>query len=155
MKELWNKYKDTIPYLFFGVLTTLVNIGLFTLFAYPMNWNYQIANVVAYFLSVVFAYVTNKLWVFNSHTNTWKTFMLEMGSFFLFRAGSWVIDQGTMTIGVTLLGQSKFIVKLIANVVVVILNYIFSKFIIFRKREKFDQADKRASVEKEESIKAK
>lgn len=147
IKELWSKYKDAIPYLFFGVLTTLVNIGLFTWFAYPLNWNYQIANVVAYFLSVVFAYVTNKLWVFNSHTNTWKSFWLEMGSFFLFRAASWVIDQGTMTIGVSLLGQSKFIVKIVANVVVVVLNYVFSKFIIFRKRDKLDKAGKRISNE--------
>ena len=149
MKELWNKYKDTIPYLFFGVLTTIVNIGLFTWFAYPLHWNYQIANVVAYFLSVIFAYVTNKLWVFNSHTNTWKAFWLEMGSFFLFRAASWVIDQGTMTIGVTLLGQSKFIVKIIANVVVVVLNYVFSKFIIFRKREKLDKASQRLNKDAE------
>lgn len=150
MKELWNKYKDTIPYLFFGVLTTVVNIACFTWFAYPLHWNYQIANVVAYFLSVVFAYVTNKLWVFNSHTNTWKAFWLEMGSFFLFRAASWVIDQGTMTIGVTLLGQSKFIVKIVANVVVVVLNYVFSKFIIFRKRDKLDKASKRQLAEEKE-----
>jgi putative flippase GtrA len=152
MKELWDKYKDAIPYLFFGVLTTLVNIGLFALFAYPLHWNYQIANVVAYFLSVIFAYVTNKLWVFDSHTTTMKAFWLEMGSFFLFRAASWVIDQGTMTIGVTLLGQSKIIVKVIANVVVIALNYIFSKFIIFRKREKFDKADQRMNSEEKSEV---
>src|SRR5699024_8482608 len=97
-----------------------------------------IANVIAYFLSVVFAYVTNKLWVFDSHTDTMKAFLIEMGSFFLFRGGSWLIDQGTMTIGVSLLHMNDLIVKFIANVVVVILNYIFSKFIIFRKKEKLD-----------------
>jgi Predicted membrane protein len=136
MEELWNKYKDTIPYLFFGVLTTIVNIVGFWFFNYVVGINYQIANIIAYFLSVVFAYVTNKLWVFNSHTDTMKAFLLEMGSFFLFRGGSWVIDQGTMTIGVSLLHMNDLIVKFIANVVVVILNYIFSKFIIFRKKEK-------------------
>jgi len=138
MEELWNKYKDTIPYLFFGVLTTLVNIVGFWFFNYIVGMNYQIANVIAYFVSVVFAYVTNKLWVFDSHTDTTKAFLLEMGSFFLFRGGSWVIDQGTMTIGVSLLHMNDLIVKFIANVVVVILNYIFSKFIIFRKKEKLD-----------------
>lgn len=138
MEELWNKYKDTIPYLFFGVLTTVVNIVGFWFFNYVVGINYQIANIIAYFLSVVFAYVTNKLWVFNSHTDTMKAFLLEMGSFFLFRGGSWVIDQGTMTIGVSLLHMNDLIVKFIANVVVVILNYIFSKFIIFRKKEKLD-----------------
>ncbi|MFD1417581.1 GtrA family protein [Companilactobacillus keshanensis] len=138
MEELWNKYKDTIPYLFFGVLTTAVNIVGFWFFNYVAGMNYQIANVIAYFVSVVFAYVTNKLWVFDSHTDTTKAFLLEMGSFFLFRGGSWVIDQGTMTIGVSLLHMNDLIVKFIANVVVVILNYIFSKFIIFRKKEKLD-----------------
>lgn len=138
MEELWNKYKDTIPYLFFGVLTTIVNIVGFWFFNYVTGLNYQIANVIAYFLSVVFAYVTNKLWVFDSHTDTMKPFLIEMGSFFLFRGGSWVIDQGTMTIGVSLLHMNDLIVKFIANVVVVILNYIFSKFIIFRKKEKLD-----------------
>ncbi|WP_125713178.1 GtrA family protein [Companilactobacillus kedongensis] len=138
MEELWNKYKDTIPYLFFGVLTTLVNIVGFWFFNYIVGMNYQIANVIAYFVSVVFAYVTNKLWVFDSHTDTTKAFLLEMGSFFLFRGGSWVIDQGTMMIGVSLLHMNDLIVKFIANVVVVILNYIFSKFIIFRKKEKLD-----------------
>ncbi|MQS76667.1 GtrA family protein [Lactobacillus halodurans] len=134
MEELWKKYKDTIPYLFFGVLTTVVNIASFDILWQFLGWNYQIANAVAYVLSVLFAYVTNKLWVFNSHTSTWGAFWKEMGSFFLFRAASWVIDQGTMTIGVSLLGWNGLLVKFIANVVVVVLNYIFSKFIIFRKR---------------------
>ncbi|WP_153386192.1 GtrA family protein [Companilactobacillus halodurans] len=134
IEELWKKYKDTIPYLFFGVLTTVVNIASFDILWQFLGWNYQIANAVAYVLSVLFAYVTNKLWVFNSHTSTWGAFWKEMGSFFLFRAASWVIDQGTMTIGVSLLGWNGLLVKFIANVVVVVLNYIFSKFIIFRKR---------------------
>ena len=135
IKELWSKYRDTIPYLIFGVLTTLVNIVTFDVLWQFLGWNYQIANALAYLISVIFAYVTNKLWVFNSHTNTWSAFFKEMGSFFLFRAASWVIDQGTMTIGVSLLHGNGLIVKIIANVVVIVLNYIFSKFIIFRKRD--------------------
>ena len=134
IKELWSKYKDAIPYLFFGVLTTVVNYVAFALLWRVLNMNSQIANAIAYVISVLFAYVTNKLWVFNSHTKTWKAFFQEMGSFFLFRGGSWVFDQGTMLIGMVLLHGNGFIVKIIANVVVVLLNYIFSKFIIFRKR---------------------
>ncbi|CAJ1193176.1 teichoic acid glycosylation protein [Companilactobacillus paralimentarius DSM 13238 = JCM 10415] len=134
LKELWNKYKDMIPYAFFGVLTTLVNIITFDVLWHFLGWNYQFANVLAYWLSVLFAYVTNKLWVFNSHTATWKDFFKEMVSFFLFRAASWVIDQSIMTIGVSLLHGNALIVKILDNVVVIILNYVFSKFIIFRKR---------------------
>ncbi|PMD73914.1 GtrA family protein [Companilactobacillus nuruki] len=135
MKELWNKYKDAIPYLFFGVLTTVVNYVAFALLWRVLGMNSQVANAIAYLISVLFAYVTNKLWVFDSHTTTWKAFFKEMGSFFLFRGGSWIFDQGTMFIGMELLHGNGFIVKLIANVVVVLLNYIFSKFIIFRKRD--------------------
>lgn len=135
IKELWDKYKDAIPYVFFGVLTTLVNIGTFGVLWHTFHWNYQIANVLAYWLSVLFAYVTNKLWVFNSHTTTWKAFWTEMLSFFLFRGASWVMDQGIMTIGVSLFGINALIVKIFDNVVVIALNYIFSKFIIFRKRK--------------------
>ena len=134
IKELWNKYKDAIPYVFFGVLTTLVNIGTFGLLWHTFHWNYQVANFLAYWISVLFAYVTNKLWVFNSHTTTWKAFWKEMLSFFLFRAASWVMDQGIMTIGVSVLMGNALIVKVIDNVVVIVLNYVFSKFIIFRKR---------------------
>lgn len=139
INELWKKYKDMIPYLIFGVLTTVVNFVGFWFFSYVLGINYQIANIIAYFVSVVFAYVTNKLWVFDSHTTTWKAFFAEMASFFLFRGASWIIDQGTMTIGVSLLHGNELIVKLIANVVVIVLNYVFSKFIIFRQREKFDK----------------
>lgn len=135
IKELWSKYKDAIPYLFFGVLTTVVNYAAFALLWRVMGMNSQIANAIAYLISVLFAYVTNKLWVFDSHTTTWKSFFKEMGSFFLFRGGSWIFDQGTMFIGMELMHGNGFVVKLIANVVVVLLNYVFSKFIIFRKRD--------------------
>lgn len=134
IKELWSKYKDAIPYLFFGVLTTVVNYVGFAVLWRALGMNSQIANAIAYLISVLFAYVTNKLWVFNSHTKTWKAFFQEMGSFFLFRGGSWIFDQGTMFIGMELMHGNGFVVKLIANVVVVVLNYVFSKFIIFRKR---------------------
>src|SRR5699024_5051518 len=134
IKEKWSKYKDAIPYLFFGVLTTVVNYVGFAVLWRVLGMNSQIANAIAYLISVLFAYVTNKLWVFNSHTKTWKAFFQEMGSFFLFRGGSWIFDQGTMFIGMELMHGNGFVVKLIANVVVVVLNYVFSKFIIFRKR---------------------
>lgn len=135
IKELWDKYKDTIPYLFFGVLTTLVNIVTYDVLWQFLGWNYQIANVLAYLISVLFAYVTNKLWVFKSHTTSRKAFWKEMGSFFLYRGGSWVVDQSTMTIGVSLLHGNGLIVKIIANVIVIVLNYVFSKFIIFKKKD--------------------
>ncbi|WP_099974033.1 GtrA family protein [Lactobacillus terrae] len=139
IEKYWEKYKDAIPYVVFGVLTTLLNIVLFGFLDKSLGWNYQIANVVAYFASVLFAYITNKLWVFKSHAPSFTELLREIFLFFLFRAGSWVFDQGTMTIGISLLHANAMITKVFANVIVIALNYIFSKFFIFRTKKKYDK----------------
>ena len=72
IKVLWLKYKAIIAYLFFGVVTTLVNIGSFGIMAAYWHWNYQVATVTAWILTVIAAYLTNKVWVFGSrYTTLW------------------------------------------------------------------------------------
>lgn len=66
LKNLVTRYYSVLSYLFFGGLTTLINIVVFTVLNSTTGWNYQISNVIAWFLSVLFAYITNKRWVFNS-----------------------------------------------------------------------------------------
>lgn len=129
--QLFKKYESVISYLFFGGLTTLINIGVFDWLNHSMN--YQIANVLAWLASVIFAFVTNKLWVFNSKSMAWKTFLWETLTFFFFRLLSLVVDQLIMYVGISLLSGNPLIVKIIDNVIVVILNYFFSKWIIFKK----------------------
>ena len=80
----YTHYASVINYLFFGGLTTLINIGVFTMFNQFTSLNYQLANIIAWFLSVLFAYITNKLWVFSSKTNTRTALAREIASFFLF-----------------------------------------------------------------------
>lgn len=129
--QLFKKYESVISYLFFGGLTTLINIVVFDLFNASLH--YQIANVIAWFASVLFAFITNKLWVFHSKSMNWRTFLWETLSFFGFRLLSLVVDQGIMWIGISLLSGNPLLVKIIDQFVIVVINYFFSKWFIFRK----------------------
>ncbi len=89
--ELFKKYHDLITYVFFGGVTTVVNTVVFALCDLVMN--YQIANIIAWFASVLVAYITNKLWVFNSHYETFHEAFREFYMFFGLRVASLVLDQ--------------------------------------------------------------
>lgn len=140
MTELWNKYKSVIAYLFWGVVTTIVNIGVFQWLSSGIHWNYQLANIIAWFVSVLVAYLTNKVWVFGSHYTTFRAFIVEFIKFYFYRALTLLIDIAFMYVGVTLLGFDsaiqQLVVKILDNVVVVIANYIFSKWLIFKSNDK-------------------
>ena len=133
--KLFKKYQSVIAYLFFGGLTTLINFVVFFIFAPGLHWNYQVANFIAWFLSVLFAFFTNKVWVFGSKYTTVKAFFIEMWSFFFYRILSYFIDAGIMFVGISLLHANSSLTKLIDQVVIVVLNYFFSKFFIFKKRD--------------------
>lgn len=132
LKNLVTHYYSVLSYLFFGGLTTLINIVVFTVLNSTTGWNYQISNVIAWFLSVLFAYITNKLWVFNSKTTDTQTFVREVSSFFFFRILSLGFDVVIMWTGISLLSGNPLIVKIIDNVLIVVINYVFSKVFIFR-----------------------
>ena len=131
IKKLWTKYREIINYLIFGVLTTVVNIVTFYLLtALSVNW--QISNVIAWITSVVFAYITNKRYVFeSSNKSVWKEFL----SFVYFRLLSFVIDMGCMYLMIDIMNINDLISKVVVNVLVVILNYVFSKLFVFKKKE--------------------
>lgn len=132
MKELWNKYKEIILYGIFGILTTLVNIIVYYLCAKVMGIDVLISTIIAWILSVLFAFVTNRIYVFESKSkHIWK----ELYLFFSFRLLSGVIDVADMYLFVTLLHFDDMIIKIVSNVIVIILNYVFSKLFIFKKKE--------------------
>ncbi|MGK4058675.1 GtrA family protein [Loigolactobacillus coryniformis] len=133
IKVLWLKYKAIIAYLFFGVVTTLVNIGSFGIMAAYWHWNYQVATVTAWILTVIAAYLTNKVWVFGSRYTTFMAFIKELSSFFFFRGLTLALELIIMYIGVSLINGNLILVKLIDNIVVVVVNYLFSKWYIFKK----------------------
>lgn len=136
IKQLWSKYKSIIAYLFWGVVTTVVNLAVFQILSPDLHWNVEVATVIAWFASVLVAYFTNKVWVFRSHYTTVSDFLVEILRFFFYRGLTLVIDMVITYVGIQVLKfdtpLQQFIVKFIDNVIVVIANYIFSKWLIFK-----------------------
>ncbi len=134
MKELFMKYKEVISYLFFGVLTTVVNFVVYFACTDGLHINYLAATAVSWVAAVLFAYVTNRKWVFESKVRGFMPILREMAVFVGCRVFSGVMDMGIMFISVDMIGISDRIAKFITQVAVVVLNYIFSKIIIFRNK---------------------
>lgn len=129
-----SRHKDVIPYLVFGLMTTLVNVVVYDLLARVLDAGYLSANVVAWVASVLFAFVTNKFLVFRSMTARISAVALEMTAFFSARALSGLLDMGLMYALVGLAGLDDLVVKVFVNGVVIVLNYLFSKHVVFRDR---------------------
>lgn len=137
MKSLFLKYKELILYVFFGGLTTLVNWGSYWVLADIFHVPYLWATAIAQILSILFAYVTNRVWVFESRAKGFTAVFWEMVRFFGCRGASFVLDLVCMRVGVGGLHVNDKVMKLLSNVIVIIVNYVFSKVFVFRKpREK-------------------
>lgn len=135
MEKLFEKYKSIIMYLIFGILTTLVNVILYYVFARILNCSTLLATAIAWVGAVLFAYFTNRTWVFESHVNGTKEIIREMISFFACRLLTGFLDVAMMYIFVDVFKFNDMVIKLGSNIIVIILNYIASKLIIFRKKE--------------------
>ena len=127
------KYKEQINYLIFGGLTTLINIVIYIVFYDILALSNLFSNIMAWIFSVLFAYVTNKLWVFESKTNGFSALLKELSSFVGCRLATGVLDIVIMYVGVDILLLSGTLMKLFSNVIVIILNYVLSKILIFSK----------------------
>ena len=128
-KRLW----EVFIYLFFGGLTTIVNIVTFTLSYQILQLSWPISNTISWVFSVLFAFVTNKVWVFQSKSENFKDLIWEFSKFIFARVVSFGMDMATMFIFIDLLHTGNLVAKLITQVVVVIANYVFSKVFIFKK----------------------
>lgn len=132
MKELFNKYKDIIMYLIFGVLTTIISLIVFYVLTKTiLNANdkieLQIANIISWVAGVTFAYITNSKYVFNGK----RTFN-EVIKFVSSRLSTLFLDMFIMYMFVTILKYNPDIMKLISQVLVIVSNYILSKLFVFK-----------------------
>lgn len=133
IKNLIVKYWDILSYLFFGVLTTAVN---YLVYLPCYNWLHlsaSISNVIAWVVAVAFAYVTNKPFVFKSHDWSWKTVGPELTKFVGCRIGSGLLETAILFVTVDCLVWNGNVWKLVTSVLVVLLNYVASKLLVFRK----------------------
>lgn len=132
--RLFKKYREPILYLFFGGCTTLVNFVSYVLATRVLNLSVGAATALAWILSVLFAYVTNRRWVFESTARGVSAVIKEMIGFFGARLATGLMDIGLMALFVDRLGFNDLIMKIASNVLVILLNYVFSKLFIFKKR---------------------
>lgn len=135
MQNLTAKYHGVLMYLVFGVLTTLVNYVVYLAWIHAFSG--KAANVtgviVAWIVSVLFAYFTNRKWVFRSDVTGFLPKLRECGAFFGGRAATGLLDLGIMYVTVDVLHFDGGIMKLISNVIVIVLNYALSKLVVFRR----------------------
>lgn len=131
---LLKKNRDIITYLFFGVLTTMVNYAIYVPLYEFAGMSGTLSNVAAWFVSVAFAYLTNKPFVFGSHDWSAKTVVPELIKFVGCRVGSGLLETAIIAVTVDILHWNGLIIKLITSVLVVILNYVGSKLLVFRNK---------------------
>lgn len=128
------KMKEIIVYGIFGVLTTIVSFGSFSILRYIfINTNESILNIISIILAIIFAYVTNRKFVFKSKE---KNILKEAGLFFMSRAFSMIFEMVTFFILNELIKMDGLIAKAIVSFFVIIINYILSKIIVFRDKNK-------------------
>jgi putative flippase GtrA len=149
--QLWKKLvnKETVLYVVFGILTTAVNFAAFWVFdrllaGHDITFfgkSYLFSNFLAWIVAVLFAFITNKIWVFESRSFAPLTLLREFSSFIAARVFSFFVEEGGLYLFIDKAGMQKMWAKVIVAVFVVVINYFFSKFLIFTKK-KDSSADK-------------
>ena len=133
IRMLIRKHYDILAYLFFGVLTTLVNYIVYLPCYNLLHLPASLSNVISWAAAVAFAYVTNKPFVFKSHDWSAKTVIPELSKFVGSRVLSGALETAIIFVTVDLLSWNGNMMKLVTSVLVVILNYVASKLIVFKK----------------------
>lgn len=135
---LVQKYYDVIAYLFFGVLTTLVNYAVYLPCYNWLGWSATASNIVAWVVAVAFAFLTNKPFVFKSHNWSAKVLWPELTKFVGCRVGSGALETLIIFVAVDCLRPDDAlwgnVMKLVTSILVVIINYVGSKLLVFRKK---------------------
>ena len=123
--------KEIINYLIFGVLTTVVNVVVYWLLNTCLNMNYLISNAIAWIVSVLFAYITNRKYVFESNNSSMINELVKLVGA---RLSTGIMDMILMWLLVDILSINSLICKILVNVFVIVLNYVFSKVFVFKEK---------------------
>ncbi len=133
VQPFYQRYKEQLLYLFFGALTTLVNIVVYWSLTTPLGMAPLLANVIAWVVAVAFAYVTNRTWVFDQKAGEPKGILREAASFAAGRLATLGLEELILWLGIDVLGVHDLLVKIVAQVLVIVGNYVISKWFVFRK----------------------
>ena len=126
----YKKYKEMLLYLFFGGLSFIVSIACFNV---GMGINELIANILSWIITVMFAFLTNRVWVFQSPTDSVQAFIKQMFVFYSGRVITLVVEEAILLVFITWLGFNSMLIKVIAQVIVIVLNYVISKLVVFKE----------------------
>lgn len=129
-----DRFREIILYLIFGVLTTAANIAVYFICSRFLYLEVIGSNITAWLLSVLFAYLTNRKFVFKSKTEGFSSVLKECMNFFLGRLGTGILDTVIMFVSVDLLAFNDVIMKVLSNIIVIVLNYLISKLLVFRTK---------------------
>lgn len=135
VKNLYGKYESVILYVLVGGMTTVVSIAVQYASAW-LGFSVVVNTTASWVCAVTFAFITNKLWVFKEKTNTKSAWFRQALAFYGARLNTYVLEVAFMHYTVEILAQNEFLMKLIAQVFIIVLNYLFSKFVVFKKRER-------------------
>lgn len=142
MKKLWDwawdmyhKYEEGISYLFWGGVAFVLSMVLFYIFANVLMLNEQIANIITWIICVIFAYLTNRTFVFKSKTKELKAVTKEFVDFTVARLATLILENAVLFICIDLLLWHNMIAKLIGQFLVIVSNYVLSKLWIFKKKD--------------------
>ena len=133
--EIYKNHKEGITYLIAGGLATVLNIVIFAFLTYVCDIHYEISNIIAIIIAVLFQYISNKFFVFETKGKTLKENFKEFISFISCRLITMLMDQGLMKLGIEVFKINEMVTKVAVNVIVIIANYIFSKLIVFKKKK--------------------
>lgn len=134
VQPFYQRFREQLLYLFFGGLTTFLSIFLFWLLTERLSMNALVANVIVWVICVLFAYVTNRTWVFKEKAHDTSGIAWECISFFAGRLGTLALEELVLWIGIDCLGIHGMVVKVVAQVLVIVGNYVISKWFVFRDK---------------------
>lgn len=132
---LLKRYKGLLSYIFFGICTTIINVVIYNVCYYKLLVSNVNSTIIAWLIAVLFAFITNKIFVFESRSFTFKVIVYEWISFLGCRLATGILDIGIMYIAIDCLDQNAMLWKIISNILTIIINYIASKLIIFKRKK--------------------
>ncbi len=149
LNPFFQKHREALLYLFFGGVTTVISWVTFWLFDEAMVWwgvtfypTELLANVASWIVTVLVAFLTNRVWVFHAPTKGAAAYIRQLLSFYGSRVATLLLETGILWVFVTKLGyHHAMLIKIAASVLVVIVNYVFSKLFVFTKKKKQHTAD--------------
>ena len=132
----YKRHEQVLLYLFFGAVTTVISIGVFSLLNIALGVNEHIANLTSWVLAVLVAFLTNRTMVFETETNSAGAFLAQMITFYAGRVATLLVEELIIFVFITTLKFDSFTVKLVAQIIIIILNYVISKLFVFKKPTK-------------------